>query len=232
MNARSAASSAPECFTLISYCEFMNSWLAANASRPSSSHQRSIFRTTSRGSETDADGVDARELVLVAADAAVDGGVALDEEELELGSDDRVKAALGIRLDDATEQRARARRPVRRAVQRPRLAEAPRHLGLPRNDPQRVEVGPHREVDVSHLAADDGRVAEIGAHDRSAERRPLLGQPGEVAQRDVLAACDAVEVGVEHAHGFDSRARGPRAPPRRHALEPVSVTTYPDRHAA
>ena len=31
MNARSAASSASECFTLISYCEFMNSWFAANA---------------------------------------------------------------------------------------------------------------------------------------------------------------------------------------------------------
>ena len=52
MNARSAASSAAECFTLISYCEFMNSWFAANASRPSSSHQRSMRRTTSRGSET------------------------------------------------------------------------------------------------------------------------------------------------------------------------------------
>ena len=52
MNARSAASSASECFTLISYWEFMNSWFAANASRPSSSHQSSICRTRSRGSET------------------------------------------------------------------------------------------------------------------------------------------------------------------------------------
>ncbi len=52
MNALSAASSAPECFTLISYWEFMNSWFAANACRPRSSHQSSIRSTISRGSET------------------------------------------------------------------------------------------------------------------------------------------------------------------------------------
>ncbi len=52
MNARSAASSASECFTLISYWEFMNSWFAANACSPRSSHQSSILSTISRGSET------------------------------------------------------------------------------------------------------------------------------------------------------------------------------------
>ena len=51
MNARSAASSAAECFTLISYCEFMNSWLPAYALSPRSSAQSSILRLIWRGSE-------------------------------------------------------------------------------------------------------------------------------------------------------------------------------------
>ena len=41
-----------ECLRLISYCELMNSWFPANASRPSSSAQRSVFRLICRGSET------------------------------------------------------------------------------------------------------------------------------------------------------------------------------------
>ena len=52
MKALSAASSAPECFTLISYCEFMNSWFPAYASSPSSSAQSSILGLIWRGSET------------------------------------------------------------------------------------------------------------------------------------------------------------------------------------
>ena len=82
-------------------------------------------------------------------------------------------------------------------VQRPRLAETPRHLRLPRHRPERIEVGTDREVDVSLLAADDRRVAEIGAHHGGAERDTFLAHPGEVADRDVLAARDAVQVGVE-----------------------------------
>ena len=52
MKARSAASSAAECFRLISYCEFMNSWFPAYAWSPSSSAQSRVLRLICRGSET------------------------------------------------------------------------------------------------------------------------------------------------------------------------------------
>ena len=97
------------------------------------------------------DGVDARELVDVAAQAAVGRRVALADEVLELGRDDRRQAAVGVAVDDPLQQRPRADRPVVGAVERPRLAEAPGDLDLVgvvlppgRRDPERVEVGANR----------------------------------------------------------------------------------------
>ena len=107
-----------------------------------------------------ADGVDPRELVHVPADAARCLLVSLDEEELELGRDDGLEVPLGVRLDDAPQKRARADRPGLGAVERARLAEAPRDLGLPRDDAERLEVGTHREVDVPLLPADDRACGE------------------------------------------------------------------------
>ena len=146
-----------------------------------------------------ADGVDARELVDVALETARDRRVALAEEPLELGADDRQQAVGRIPADDPGEQRARARRPVVGAVEAPGLAEAPRHLRLPRDDAQRLRVRPDREVDVALLAPDDGGMAQVGAHHGGAERDALVQQLDEVADRDVLPARDAVQVGVEQA---------------------------------
>ena len=92
------------------------------------------------------------------------------------------------------------------AVERPGLAEAPGDLGLPRHGAQRVEVGLDREVDVAHLAADDRRVAEVGPHHGRAEGDALLAHALEVPDRDVLAARDAVQVGVEQPDGADAEA--------------------------
>ena len=49
-NARSAAVSAGAWRRLISYCEFMNSWLAANVCMPSRDSASVIWRTTPLGS--------------------------------------------------------------------------------------------------------------------------------------------------------------------------------------
>ena len=98
-----------------------------------------------------AHGVDARELVDVAPDPAGRGRIALAQEPLELRPDDREETVGRVAVDHAREERPRARRPVVRAVEPPRLAEAPRDLGLPGDDPQRVEVGADREVDVAFL---------------------------------------------------------------------------------
>ena len=147
-----------------------------------------------------ADRVDARELVDVAAQAAVRLRVTLDEEELELGPDDRVSPRSAYAVVDALQQAARADGPRLRAVERPRVAEAPRHLRLPRNRSHRVEVRAHGEVDVALLPADDRRVAQVGAHHGGAERDAFVAEVGEVTERDVLAARDAVQVAVEQAH--------------------------------
>ena len=147
------------------------------------------------------DRVDAGELVDVTAQAALCRRVALEEEELELRGNDRRQPALGVGGDDTLEQRTGADGPVLRAVQCPGLAEAPGHLRLPRHLTQRLEVGADREVDVSFLAADDRRVVQVGSHHRGAEGGSLLAHVGEMRDRDVLAARDAVQVGVEQAHG-------------------------------
>ena len=55
-----------------------------------------------------ADRVDAGELVDVAAQPVRGLRVALGEEELELGRDDRHEPALRVRIDDALQQRPRA----------------------------------------------------------------------------------------------------------------------------
>ena len=150
------------------------------------------------------DRVDAGELVDVAAKAVLRRGVALGEEELELRGDDRRQAPRGVLVDDPAQQRSRARRPVLGAVERPGLAEAPGNLRLPRHGAQRVEVGLDREVDVAHLAADDRRVAEVGPHDGRAEGDALLAHAFEVPDRDVLAARDAVQIGVEQPNRADA----------------------------
>ena len=98
-----------------------------------------------------------------------------------------------------------------RAVERPGLAEAPGHLRLPRHRAQRLEVGPDREVDVALLASDDRRVPQVGAHHGGAEGDALVAHAGEVPDRDVLAARDAVQVGVEQPHGAHAEpAQRPR----------------------
>ena len=55
-----------------------------------------------------ADRVDAGELVDVAAEAVLRGRIALGEEELELGRDDRRQAPRRVLVDDPAEQRPRA----------------------------------------------------------------------------------------------------------------------------
>ncbi len=100
-----------------------------------------------------------------------------------------------------------------RAVEGPCLPQAPGHLRLPRDDAQRVRVRPDREVDVPLLAADDGRVSEVRAHDHRAEGDPFLEHLEEVADRDVLAARDAVEVRVEQPdrlHALATKGRDGR----------------------
>ena len=146
-----------------------------------------------------ADGVDARELVDVAAQAVRRRRVALGKEELELRRDDRLEAAGCVGVDDALEQRPWAGRVVVCPVQCPRLAEAPGHLGLPRHRPERLEVGPDGEIDVAFLASHDGSVPQVGSHHGGAERDALLAHIGEVADGDVLASGDAVQIRVEQA---------------------------------
>ena len=159
-----------------------------------------------------ADGVHPRELVDVPAEAVRGFRVALGEEELELGSDDRLEAARGIGVDDTLEQRPRAGRIVIGPVERPRLAETPGHLRLPGDRAEGVEIGADGEVDIALLAADDRRVSEVGPHDRGAERDALLAQAREVPDRDVLPARDAVEIGVQQPDGAHAesthRSRG------------------------
>jgi hypothetical protein len=144
-----------------------------------------------------AHGVDARELVDVAAEPARSSRVALEEEELELGRDDRVEAAGGVHRHDLPEQVARTDRPGLAAVERPRLADAPRHLRLPGADPERGQVGSDREVHVPVFSSHDRRVAQVGAHHRRAEGHAVAGERGEVTDWDVLAPRDPVQVGVQ-----------------------------------
>ena len=171
-----------------------------------------------------AHGVDARELVDVAPKPPVLGALALGEEELELGSDDGREAALRVGVDDPREERTRARRPVLGAVQRPCLAEAPGELGKPGDAPHRREVRLDGEVDVADLPADDRRVAQVRPHNGGAEVRAFLTEPREVAQRDVLAARDAVQVGVEEPNGphalLPQLVRDRLRVVRRHSLAP------------
>ena len=153
------------------------------------------------------DRVDARELVDVAAQAAGRRGVALEQEELELGADHRHQVALGVALDDGRQQAARADGPAPGAVRPPEVADAPGHVRLPGHDAQRADVRPDRQVDVSLLAADDRGVAEIGRHHGRAERDSLLGELLEVPDRDVLAPRDPVQVGVEQPDGAHAALR-------------------------
>ena len=53
------------------------------------------------------------------------------------------------------------------------VGEAGRHVGLPRELAQRLQVGPGDHVGIALLAADDRRVAEVRAHHRPAEAEPL-----------------------------------------------------------
>ena len=82
-------------------------------------------------------GVDAGELVDVAAEPVRRGGIALAQEPFELRSGDGNERAARVALDDPPQERPRARGPVVGAVERPCLSEAPGHLGLPRDDAQR-----------------------------------------------------------------------------------------------
>src|SRR4026209_999480 len=170
----------------------MYSWFAANASRPSSSHPRSIRSTTSRGSET-APTVYTRDSSYTYRRRTPGAAGSRSPRQNQWRGDPAARVA----LRRSPEEVARADGPVRLSVERPRLAEAPRDLRLPRDDPQRREVRPDCEVDIALLPTDDGGVAEVGAHHRTAERDPFTGHPGEVTERDVLPARDAVEIGVQ-----------------------------------
>ena len=145
-----------------------------------------------------ADRVDARELVDVAAQAVLGvGGSRSARKNSSSGATTGERPRSAYASTTRCEQRSRARGPVLGAVQRPGLAEAPRHLRLPGHRAERVQARADREVDVPLLASDDRRVAEVGAHDGGAEGDALLAHLAEVADRDVLAAGDAVQVGVE-----------------------------------
>ncbi len=126
--------------------------------------------------------------------------VTLDEEELELRPDHWVQPPLHVSGRDALQQGARADRPRLRAGERPRVAEAPRHLGLPGNRSHGAEIRAHGEVDVALLPADHWRVAQVGAHHGRAERDTFVAEAGEVTERDVLATRNTVQVGVQQTH--------------------------------
>ncbi len=149
-----------------------------------------------------ADGVDPRELVDVTAEAALVVPVALRQEELELGGDDRHEVA--CRRSRSVTRRRSARGHDGQWSEPSSVHASPRHQassGMPRHAADGREVRPDGEVDVPDLAADDGRVPQVGSHDGRAEVHSLLAEAGEVPERDVLAARDAVQVGVEQAHG-------------------------------
>ncbi len=116
-----------------------------------------------------------------------------DEPALGVARDDAARAGRAGRSPPGPEPSASRASPMHQATS-----------GCHGHDAERRDVGPHREVDVALLAADDRRVAEVGRHDRRAEGDALLGEMLELRDRDVLAARDPVQVGVEEPDGADA----------------------------
>ena len=89
---------------------------------------------------------------------------------------------------------------------------------LPRQRHQRVEIRAREQVREALLEARDHVVAQVDGHDRGDEPDPLLGGVREGRDRDVLAAADAVQVGVLEADGADADlgqlGEAPRQPDR------------------
>ena len=74
--------------------------------------------------------------------------------------------------------------------------QAGHDIGLPGQRHERVEVRPGEQIGEALLEAGDHVVAQIGGHDRRHEPDAVLRGVGERRDRDVLAAADAVQVGV------------------------------------
>ena len=156
-----------------------------------------------------ADGVDHREVVDVALGRPAGGvDVGAQEEELELGADDRDEPQLGERLHRAAHRVARVGRLglVREGALE--VGQAHGDARLPGDLHERRRVQPRDHVRVAQLAPDDGRVAQVGAHDRPAEGQARAQHVLELGDGDVLAALHAVQVGVGHAHGRDLGRQG------------------------
>ena len=156
-----------------------------------------------------AHGVDHREVVDVPLGRPAGGvDVGLQEEELELGADHGDEPEVRERRRGAAHRMARVGR-LGLVRDRPlEVGQADRDGRLPRDldERRRVQAGDH--VRVAELAADDGRVAQVGAHDRPAEGQPGAQHVLELGHGDVLAALHAVQVGVGHAHGRDLGRQG------------------------
>src|SRR5215211_1560810 len=123
--ARSAAVRAGACWRLISNCEFMNSWLAANVPRPTPA-------ASCAGVGLGTHGVDHAQVVHVAPDAARRLRVALAQEELKLGPDYRRVTQLLEAGDGASHgsPRVGGRRVLAYGMQ---VGDAARHAFFPRH---------------------------------------------------------------------------------------------------
>jgi hypothetical protein len=153
------------------------------------------------------DRVDHARLVDVAPDAVFRGGIGPQQEELELRTDDRVQACCPQVLNGPAHGPARVR-DGGAAFGRLEIRQAARHSRLPRQRRHGRHVGAGDEVRIALVAADDGRVAQIGAHHGRAEAKTALEDVVKLRDRHLLAAGDAVEIGVGHPDQPDRRAGG------------------------
>ena len=134
-------------------------------------------------------------------------GVGPEQEELELGPDDRVQAGCPQVLNGPAHGPARVRYGGA-ALGRLEIRQAARHPRLPRQRGHGRHVGACDEVGIALLAADHRRMTQVGAHHRGAEAKTVVEDVVELRDRHVLAAGDAVEIGIEHPDRPDRRAGG------------------------
>jgi hypothetical protein len=141
-------------------------------------------------------------------------GALAQQVELELQRAARLQAHAPRALHDPSQHLARRDRD-RRTVPAVPVAQHERGPVVPRHDPQRRRVGDATDVRVAGpLRREVARVPrrpgdEIGLVDVQdpedvAERHAVLQQPCEAADRDPLAAHDAVRVGAGDHHGLDA----------------------------
>ena len=144
-----------------------------------------------------ADGVDPRQRVDVADGAFRRAVVRFEQEELELRAHDRAEPKLGQSVRGPPHRAARVER-MGVALLVDQVDQAGRDVRRPGQHRGGREVGPGEEVRVADLAAHHRRMGEVGRHDRRAEGDPVLDLVAGVGKHQVLAAGDAVEIGVHH----------------------------------